>query len=110
MEMYFITTRHTLPVNKKCKAAVEYCKKFDKILAINRSAIDAMHAELKLMCATLNEKFPKSRKIYVDWLVYSDAFIIKNEEDVHNSVFQIYFTRVLGTYEFLEQLTPTINH
>ena len=104
MDYYFLMTYYTQPKNKKQTAVVDYCQRFEKILALNRSAIDAMHAELKILCDKLNKKFPKSRKICVVQNPFSESFTIKEEGNVHNDVFRITATKVLGTYEFSEKI------
>jgi hypothetical protein len=72
-------------------------------LAVNRSAIDALHTELRMLCDKLNEDFPKSKKIFVNHCPYSESLRIE-EEETYNDVFCITVTKVRGTYEFSEQI------
>jgi len=109
MDYYFLTTYYTQPKNKKQIEVVDYCKRFDNILTVNKCAIDAMHAELKLLCDKLNEKFPKSREINLAQNSHTGSVSIK-EVDTYYEVFRINATKVRGTYEFSEKIQNKLSN
>lgn len=115
MEHYFITTRHTQPKNAKARAVVEFCTRYDHVLAEGRISYDAIYAEIELFCKQINKEMTKSRPINVYRSAYNaqpltsyEWLTIQFDGDFHNDVFQLSFTRVKSYYQFSENTTKSI--
>jgi hypothetical protein len=104
MEYYYLTTYYTKPKNKKGNEVVEYCKKFDNIIAEGNIAIDAIKTELNAICDVLNKKHKRSREIYTSFYAHDRFLIIKENENFMNDLFRISVVKVRGFYRFSESV------
>ncbi len=104
-ELFFITTYSLKPKNKKAQAAVEFCERYNHALVNGRISYDAIFAELKLLCKQLNESDTRTRELQVHRSLDDRFLTLRFQDDVHDCVFRLCFTKVQRTYQFSELIS-----
>lgn len=100
--MYYIERPHTWrPANKKCAEIQEFVDQYKNCLIKDELSRDALIAEVRRKVAELNEAYPRTKPVKVDFS-HGDWLSAKSDIYAEDYVFTIQFYPVRKTYQFAE--------
>lgn len=104
--MYFIDRPNTWrAANKKCAEVIEYVDQFRNCLISDELSRDALIQELRHKVKELNDKYPRTRRLIVDYRFGDFISCYPEGQHVDEYVFTINLCSVLKTYRFAEKNT-----
>lgn len=104
--MYFIERPNTWrAANKKCAEVIEYVDQFRNCLISDELSRDALIQELRHKVKELNDKYPRTRRLIVNYSFGDFISCYPEGQHVDEYVFTINLHSVLKTYRFAEKNT-----
>lgn len=104
--MYFIERPNTWrAANKKCAEVIEYVDQFRNCLISDELSRDALIQELRNKVKELNDKYPRTRRLIVNYSFGDFISCYPEGQHVDEYVFTINLHSVLKTYRFAEKNT-----
>lgn len=105
---YFITSiNNRLPKNQKSIELSDWCRKFMYNL-IDKDLVPAFVREFNEKVAQLNEKYPRTKKLVVEWsparngTVSSCTFIIARDMNNYDSSLYLSMYTIMGEYRYAQ--------